>query len=197
MEFTLKTARRLEREIGAEVENLTNQISGMQRAHVSIYEDVDAVVQQNEVKLISMAEVSFRLVEIRSKIRKSIETANENEGLNTLMNEEAMLRAKLKVLNQVPSTELTPNELNVVRSKHASLKAAGPQTNSYGGGAQDTVAIQSVLLKPSVDLFKAQAKDIQRRLLKVVDSLTALNTGKMIEINDSDISFLEAHSFVV
>lgn len=196
MELTLKSARRLEREIAAEIENLTHQITGSQGSLISIYEDVDSVVQQKEASLIAMAETSFRLVEIRSKIRKAIETANEQEGLNKFMNEEALLRAKMKVLNQVPSTELTPNELNVVRAKHASLKATGPQNNGYGAST-DTVGLKQVLSKHNVDLFKAQAKDIQRRLLKVVDALTALNTGKTIQIDDSDISFLEGQSFVV
>jgi hypothetical protein len=196
MQFNLRSARRLEREIETEIQNLTMGVTAGNGLNVSIYEDFDATLASAQSTVVTNVEKAFRLADIRAKIRKAIETANEASGINSLMNEEALLRAKQKLLTNAMGPELTFSEVQVLRAKHAGLKATGPQSSNYGA-VQDSIGVRHIMEKETLDLLKAQSKGIQRRLLKLVDELTSKNTTLEIKVEQVDIEFLEANSFVV
>lgn len=195
MQLTLRSARRLEREIEAQVQLLTNGASTNGSA-VSIYQDFDAVINALQINVANSVASAFKLASIRAKIRKAIETMNESSGLNSMMNEEALLKIKAKVLAQVMTVELTPQERVISKKRHAALVASGPVASHYGGST-DTSPLACTLEKAALDTFKAQAKEIQRRLLKLVDDMSAINTTKTVELTTEDVVFLEANSFVL
>lgn len=196
MQLTLRSARRLEREIEAQVQMLTNGVTTGNASAVSIYQDFDAVIDSLQIIVANSVESAFKLATVRAKIRKAIETMNETSGLNAMMNQEALLKIKAKVLSQVMTNELTPEERSVSKKRHAAMVASGPTTNHYGGST-DTSPLAATLEKAVLDQFKTQAKDIQRTLLKLVDDMSSINTTKTIDISDEDVAFLEANSFVL
>lgn len=195
MQLTLRSARRLEREIEAQVQILTEGTRNHNVA-VSIYQNFDEVVDFLQTNVAVAVDSAFKLAAIRAKIRKAIETANEVTGLNAMMNEEALLKIKAKILTGAMSSELTPAEREITKRRHAAMVASGPTANAYGGST-DTVTLAHTMEKATLDQFKTQAKEIQRRLLELVDGMSALNTTRTIEVSDEDVAFLEANSFVM
>jgi hypothetical protein len=196
MKLVLRSARRLEREIEAEVNMAVHVASARGGINVSIYESFDDTIATAQSTITKSIDTAFRLSEIRAKIRKMIETENEVSGVNRLMNEEAVLKVKSKVLTQVMGAELTPADRKIALERHRAQVASGAVQNAYGQ-TTDTVAVSHVMEKATLDLFKAQAKDVQRRMLKIVDEITALNTSRTIEIGAEDVAFLEANNFVL
>jgi hypothetical protein len=195
MELVLRSARRLEREIEAEIQLQTNAINTRGVA-ISIYGDFDATIAQlQEQGEARMAKLS-NLIEIRASIRKAIETKNETSGLNTKINREAMLKAKAKVLTQLVGAELTDAERLIASKRFEALKNAGGTVSDYGSH-NDTVQVPHVMSAASVAGYNAQAKEIQRELLKLVDEMTAINTSVTITVSDDDVAYLEANSFVL
>ena len=195
MELVLRSARRLEREIEAEIQLQTNAIN-TRAVEVSIYGDFDATIaklqEQGEVRLAKLS----NLIEIRASIRKAIETRNETSGLNVKINREAMLKSKAKVLTQVVGTELTDGERLVASKRFEALKATGGNTDSYGR-TNDSITVPHVMSADAIAGYNAQAKEIQRELLKLVDEMTAINTSVTVTVSDEDVAYLEANSFVL
>ena len=122
MKVSMKQARRIEREIGAEIELNTQGQHGIgSQVSVSIYEDLSEKLSALQEETLQSVLKIQDLIRIRFAIRKAIETENEVSGLNALMNQEASLKALAKVLTNVMTGELTDAERNVAIQRHATL----------------------------------------------------------------------------
>lgn len=192
MQLTLRSARRLEREIGSQVEQSDHSSSA--RVSVSIYQNFDETIEATREKVVATLSTNFRLMDLRAGIRKAIESANEAIGLNLLINEEAVLKAKAKMLASSLTAEA---DLDITRQRHAAMVATGATPNAYGQ-LTDTIDVTSVMNAETLNVLKDEAKSIQRRLLKIVDDMTAINTTTAaVELSAEDVAFLEANNFVL
>jgi hypothetical protein len=197
MQLTLKQARRLEREIEAEQQLRAASINthGIQ---ISIHENFAEKLFDLQKDTIATVDVCFKMATLRYKIRKSIETDNELSGINLFMNQEALLKNKQKILTDVMTPEFTVSELSIAKKRHdAACTAGGASMGSHTSAMVDYTTVRNTMIKDTLDIFKAQAKDVQRALLKLVDQMTALNSTRTIEISDEDAAFLESLNIVV
>lgn len=195
MQLVLRSARRLEREIEAEIQLQSGKVQ-TRGVDVSIYGDFDATIEKVQAENVSRISLIMKLMDIRYSIRKAIETKNEVSGLNTKINLEALLKAKAKLLTDLVGAELTEAERLVAQKRFEALQSSGPINDHYGRQT-DTVNVPHILSGESVAVYNAQAKDVQRTLLKLVDESTSVNTSVTIDVSDDDIAFLEANGFVL
>jgi len=199
MKISLKQARRVEREIGGELE-LTVMSGHRNQATISIYENIrDKVATIQTQTLDSLSKVK-ELTRIRFAIRKEIETQNETAGLNTLMNREAELKAMAKVLTSLMTVELTDEELEIAVQRHAAAKVAnekGTVVQSRYGEATDSLVLGTALRTDTLEALRVEAKSIHRELLSTVEKLAALNVGVQVVVPDADTKILEAAGIVV
>ena len=199
MQLTLKQARRVEREIGKELEKETSH--GAHRANtVSIYVDLRSKVAEAQEAMLSDLSKVKELVRIRFAIRKDIESQNEISGLNTLMNREAELKYMLQVLTNLMGGELTDSELEIAVQRHAAAKAAAdngtPLQNRFGQPS-DEVSLDSIIRTESMETLRTYAKSIQREVVKLVESQAALNVNAKVVVNDADAKLLEQAGIVL
>jgi len=197
MQISLKQARRVEREIGAELE--LNTRGGGQAKSISIYEDLTAKVDAAQTEMFAELSKFKTLTKLRFAIRKAIETQNENAGLNTLMNREAELRSLAKVYTQLMGAELTDADLSIISQRHAALKVAAekaPVAPSRYGEPGDAVTLGTMLRTSTLETLRAESKMIQRELLVVVDKLSSLNATCTVTLVDSDVKALEAAGII-
>ncbi len=197
MKLSLKQARRVEREIGAELEINSH---GRSQATISIYEDLRQKVDQIQVQTLADLRNVKELNRIRFALRKAIETENEVAGLNQLMNREAELKALAKTLTALMGVELSDEELAIAVQRHAAAKVAnekGTVMQSRYGEATDALVLGTTLLTETLETLRAEAKMVQRELLTTVDKLSALNAGRTVTLSDEDAKVLEAVGIVV
>lgn len=201
MQISLRQARRVEREIGAQLEIDSHGSRGLGSGiTVTVYENLEdrlKAIQEDTIRGLAKA---TSLIEIRATIRKAIESANETSGINQLMNYEAQLKARQKLLTAAMTGELSAADREIAVARHAALKAAvaaGNTPQSRYGEATDGIALTAVLTSETMDALRENAKKIQRALLETVDKLSALNASSTITIADYDIKTLEEHSIIV
>jgi 23S rRNA maturation mini-RNase III len=195
MELTLRQARRLEREIeGLKQETLAK--TECRQTAISIYQDFDAILKEKQDGIISAIATLVELTRIRFGIRKSIETDNEVSGLNVKMNMEATLKEELKVYDSLVHAELTEAEEQIAKRRHEAAVAAGARADEYGR-TTDSTTLHSILGKDKHDLMKLQIKSIRKRLLGLVDEMTALNSTRTIQVSTEDMAKLEEFGIVV
>lgn len=200
MKVSMKQARRIEREIGAQLEIDTHGRHSLGQVTVSIYENFEDKVREAHNEVMENLARHTELTNIRFKIRKAIETTNEASGINRLMNQEAGLKALAKLLTGAMSGELSEADYKIAQQRHAALKSAnekGIVVQSRYGESTDSLVVGNIMFTDSLEKLRAQAKDIQRMTLNVVDELAALNANQSIEISDEDVKVLEAASIVV
>jgi len=198
MQLTLKQARRVEREIGKELEKET---TASHRSHtVSVYEDLRGKIAAGQETAKADLNRVTNLVRIRFAIRKAIETQNEESGLNKLMNREAELKFLLQVLQNLTASELTEAELDIAAQRHAAAKTAmengTPLQNRYGQPS-DEVSVDAVLTAETVQSFREDARIIQRELVKVVESQAGINLNAKVLVSEDDAKFLEKAGIVL
>lgn len=202
MKVTLRQARRIEREIGAKIESLiTRDIHNHGGFSVTVYEDLRAKVQEVQKSTLEEAASILELTRIRFAIRKAIETSNETSGLNSLMNREASLKTVTKYLTAKMVGELSQQDLDIAVNRHAALKAqveggTAPQ-NRYSGETTDALTIAQTLTAETLDHLRAEAKNIQRELLAIVERQLAINATASFEVPDEDVKLLEKNDIVV
>lgn len=198
MQISLKQARRVEREIGAE---LDMNVQGNGRAQsISIYENLTDKVEAAQTDMFVELTKFKTLTKLRFALRKAIETENENGGLNTLMNREAELRSLAKVYTQLMGAELKDDDLSIIVQRHAALKIAAekaPVAPSRYGEPGDAVTMTTMLRTSTLEALRADAKLIQRELLDVVDKLSGLNATRTVKMSDEDVKALEAAGIIV
>lgn len=201
MQISLRQARRVEREIGAQLEIDSHGSRGLGSGiTVTVYENLEyrlKAIQEDTIRGLAKA---TSLIEIRATIRKAIESANEISGINQLMNYEAQLKARQKLLTAAMTGELSAADREIAVARHAALKAAvaaGNTPQSRYGEATDGIALTAVLTSETMDALRENAKKIQRALLETVDKLSALNASSTITIADYDVKTLEEHSIIV
>lgn len=201
MQISLRQARRVEREIGAQLEIDPRGSRGLGSGiTVTVYENLEdrlKAIQEDTIRGLAKA---TSLIEIRATIRKAIESANETSGINQLMNYEAQLKARQKLLTAAMTGELSAADREIAVARHAALKAAvaaGNTPQSCYGDAIDGIALTAVLTSETMDALRENAKKIQRALLETVDKLSALNASSTITIADYDIKTLEEYSIIM
>lgn len=199
MQLTLKQARRVEREIGAELDRETT--NGRHSGHTfSIYEDLRTKVQSAQETLLTDLTKVQNLVRIRFAIRKEIETQNEASGLNKLMNREAELKYMLQTLQNLTASELTDSELEIAVQRHAAAKAATengtPVQNRYGQPT-DEVSLNTIVRTETMVTLRDSAKAIQRELVKLVEGQAGINLNTKVVVNDADAKLLEQAGIVL
>lgn len=193
MQISLKQARRVEREIGAELDIYV--VNGLGHTAVSIHEDLVTkltTIQQQTLESVQKAEV---LLKIRFNIRKLIETENEAGGLNALMNKEAELRARAKILTATMTGELTNEEYKIAIARHAAAVTSGGIPSHYG--LTDTIMLNNTMFTSTLEELREKAKAVQRELLQAVDKLSALNTMCTIRLSNEDVKTLETFNIIV
>lgn len=195
MKLSLKQARRVEREIGTELDINTQAESLGGHLAISIHEDFVTKLQTIQEKALETARSSQEALRIRYNIRKQIETENEVSGINALMNREAFLRANAKVLTGLMSGELTNEEVKIASARHAAAVQSGGVQSHYG--LTDTVALHHTIFTSTMDQLRERAKEVQRELITVVEKLTAMNSTRTVVLEDKDVEHLEKMNIVV
>ena len=194
MQISLKQARRVEREIGAELDiNVAHGLGGA--AAISIHESFIDKLATIQKAALDGADKEEALLKIRFAIRKLIETENEVGGLNTLMNKEALLRSRAKALTARMTSELTQDEYKIAAARHAAAVNSGGVQSHYG--LTDTVRMDNTMFTSTLDVLREKSKTVQREMLNTVDKLTALNSSRMISLSDEDVVTLEKYNIIV
>lgn len=199
MQLNLTQARRVEREIGKELDNET-QGTARSNLAVSVYEDLPQKVNAAQLTLLAdLAKVSA-LAAIRFSIRKAIETQNEQAGLNALMNREAELKYMAGVYAALTITELDNKNLDIAFQRHAAAKAAvekgTPIGNRYGQPT-DEIQLDSIVRTETMEKLRGEAKSIQRELVATSAKLATLNATTKVELSAEDAERLEEYGIVL
>lgn len=201
MKVSMKQARRIEREIGAQLEiDSHGRDSYGGAVSISIYENFESKMQAIQEQTLKGIQTASELIRIRFAIRKAIETTNEMSGINNLMNQEAGMRSLAKQLTAAMTGELTADEYNIAKSRHEALKQSnekGTVVQSRYGAETDALTVAKVLNTTTLNELRDIAKGLQRDLLRVVEELSTLNANSKVEIADEDVMFLEASTILV
>lgn len=197
MQINLRQARRLENNIKAAQAKISAPFSNVHRSlSVSIHQNFDSVVQEQQEKMIQALDESDALGFIRFALRKAIESKNELAGVNALMNEESRLKEQIKNLQTGQGFFVDANNIAVAKARHSSLKNSGPMQTQFGKPV-DSVDLESSLTEETSKIFEARAKVIQKRINKIVEEIGALNTTVLIELSDADVALLDKHDIIV
>lgn len=194
MQINLRQARRLERDILNAQNKLSQDLTDHQ-IRVTIHEDFDATVDATQAKIEAAVVGSVNLSALRFAVRKGIETQNEAAGINALMNEEAKLKDLQKITEMALAHVVSDNDLKIAKARHEAMIKSGPTTTSYS--TVDYIDVNGhVTSKHQADLTN-NAKDISKRLVKIVEELSTLNTTTLIDLDADSVELLEKHGIVI
>lgn len=177
MELTLKYARRLEKQIGEKLNRL--RLNVRPSISISIFDDVDSQLNAANTKVGEYLSTYESLSAIRFGIRRSIEIANFNAGLNLLLNEEAMLRDELNGLALLSNwyddgEAMDEHNLRVLKSHHDSVKTQV----STGNCRQEEITVDKYITIDVVKNMKTRIHNIKKRLEEILDACAVINTSK-------------------
>lgn len=183
MNLNLRAARRLERAIEQVVnEQHTKVVSATMNVSVSIYQDFDQVIDGLQTTILELVEDIQFLNEVRFDIRAKIQAKHAEVGMNTLMSEEAYLKALVQGYGKALGQELNAQERDIAKQRFNALKAVGAKPTDYGT-VNDTVTLRTVVEKKTLDVVRANRKLAEKRLTAIADKLSALNTTSEITLN--------------
>lgn len=188
-EINLRKARKLEQKIQAFVDSMKIESSIKVRAMSSSQDRKDAL-NQARMNLLADGQKQRDLIKARFSIRNLIGKANQDTGINDLMNQREMLQALLaKSSAKVETVNL--NEIDDEASYRQNQITKGER--GYG----DTVTFTSpVATQSDLELFKREDQSVKNQLEDVEDQLSQKNLGAVVTLDDDTVSLLQANGLL-
>jgi len=188
MLVSLKEARRIERRI---------QEKGMRKgypliSHINIFSGstVKEIIEKEAVAVGERVETMVALITARADIRRAIQVANEQSGINSIIAQRDKLLKLLCVWDDIVTAgEDLKSEDIITRTVAAKrMRAESGKDDFYGrSDSVDFVAITDSLY----DHACLSLRETQRLVDQCDDNLAALNATTKIEISDDIVSLLE------
>lgn len=193
MDLNLRKARKLEGKI--EKHLAAAQIKGTVDVRIkSSLEDASEQVYQGSLKLTRDLEDLLSLNNIRFEIRKAIASVNELNGINSLMNEREMLKARAEVLSKLASVEMSPAKAqlgDLLEGKQKQLEKGG---DSYGR-LLVTVDV-GVVGEAERQVINGEITDTVKALEDIEDQLAQKNLGAKITLGTMAVTLLKSQGLL-
>lgn len=185
MELNLRKARKLEQKIQSHVAKMSVKTSTTVRAMGEL-EDRMSKVEEARQQALTTYELRKRLTEARFAIRNMIAQANDQVGINALMNEREQLKELLSqysVVEEVFSAESMEDD---AKAKRIQLDKG---ENSYHFSTGVSV---SVLTESDTSEIKDARAALLKRLEDVEDELSQKNVGAKVTLSEDIVTLLQS-----
>lgn len=193
MDLNLRKARKLEGKIEKHLS--AAQLKGSVEVRIkSTLADASDAVSKGGQKLTNDLDNLLKLNEIRFDIRNQIANANQGVGINALMTQREMLKAKSEVLTKLMSVELAPGQEqlgDLLEGKQKQLDKGG---DSYG---RFTVTVEvPVLGETERGTINEQISSTIKGLEDVEDQLAQKNLGAKITLAAEAVTLLQSQGLL-
>ncbi len=193
MDLNLRKARKLESKI--EKHLAAAQLKGTVDVRIkSTLADASEQVHQGSLKLTRDLEDLLSLNTVRFDIRNQIANANQGVGINALMTQREMLKAKSEVLTKLSSVELAPAEAqlgDLLEGKQKQLEKGG---DSYGR-LLVTVDV-GVVGEAERKVINDEITETVKALEDIEDQLAQKNLGAKITLGADAVTLLKSQGLL-
>ena len=193
MQLNLRKARKLETKIGSKVshEQLKTSVT------VRTKSDASAAVQSYNTAANALADqltVLNQLNAARFEIRRLIGQANENTGINALMNRREALKARQAILTKVVATDTSSSEelLDTLETRRRQLDKGD------GGlyGDRSVTSSVSVITEVGHAAYQEELVEVSRQLEDIEEELTQKNVGSKVTLSDDTVALLKSNNLI-
>lgn len=187
MKLSLRRARKLEQNIGTKIDEGTDFT-----VNISVYDSNPTVNKLNDARARIAADVtlSVNLINLRAKLRRHIQEANETTGINSLISERTKMIGLLHNWRKVVSSHRTDHfTVEIVEGRLKALRERGGVPSTLYAQERDSVVVVAI----GDDLLaeaKGHVTDLQRDIEKTDEEILALNTGSKITLLDDEVDLL-------
>jgi hypothetical protein len=194
MQLTLKNARRLEANIAQAAETLSSQVKDKLKLVLSAYdaEALGARVRKQQQSVTLALDDLTQLITLRYWLRNLIEQSNMGQGVSRLLNENAMLIAKLRLL--ALETDKQAHGIYRRRGQHGDpvtdalletlLKKFQAVRENAGAAVakEDEFELSFVLTQQQLDEQRAMLAGIKADLERNKDKIAAANVSAKLDL---------------
>lgn len=198
MKLSLKSARRLEKNVGEVISNIMHNQNGASY-ELSIYDNVDVLrdVASDKYKVIQDL---VRMTEIRYCLRREIGRANNDSNLNDLIVEEASLKAMesifMNVVRLSGNPAYAPMDDKSFDKIQARLESAKKRADTVDYMA-DAIDVRNVFDQDMVNNLINLSNTNKARIMAIQDECSRINATATIEVDDMNVEFLRSYNVVI
>ena len=189
MEFTLRSARKLESKIDKYLQERELNDIALIRAKLDV-KDAYSEIAECEKVFKNMFEAKVTLNKIKFEIRSNIAYANHLNGINELLTEKAQLEAINNLCNKIIVKDIAPSIDEVGDLLDIKRKKIELGTPSSFDDIPGKISV-SCLSQNFIDSIK-KTKHLNSKLIEnIEDKLNELNFTSKISLDNKDIDFLK------
>lgn len=189
MQFTLRQARKLETKISDFLQAFDSRNSLV--LELDPFE-IDTSASQRIIRARSLAQTRIALnsllIDVRARIRRKIQSTNEEVGINHLISERKRLNNRITYFQNLVNTTNDSVRLDVNAIQHRLDAIVGseakPATPSYGN-LSDGVETP-VLTEESVDKFQREIREMKKEIESIDEALISKNVSSYITVDGPD-----------
>lgn len=193
MDLNLRKARKLESKISKHLEKAELKTSVNVRIKGTI-DEASTSVTKGGATLLADLQTLIKLNEVRFDLRNQIANANQGVGVNALMNQREMLKAKSTVLMKLMNVEFAPSKeqlTDLLDAKKVQLDKGG---ESYG---RTSVTVDvPVIEEAERNKINAEITSTIKGLEDVEDQLAQKNLGAKVNLSADSVALLQSNGLL-
>lgn len=185
MRISLREAHKIEGRISTLINNSIEITTKL-----DTYADVNYVqwVEDKQEELFSNISIMTKLIDSRLVLRRGVQEANEQSGINDSISERKRLLSQLSIFKNIAEEAKNQPPADPVSLERQCTNIREGQSNSYGRGDYIHVSLISADIAAEA---KAKVKSIQKLIDETEDTLARKNTSTKITLPESFVDFLE------
>jgi hypothetical protein len=192
MEFNLRKARKLESSLLSYLSQELILDSKASIRSLGNLEQANQAILTKKNDLFSNIDIRVNILSLIYKIRRLVEIANEESGINILINKKVLNQKILDDLQTIERSE-TPSSEELLDMLLASSKNlnSGSDSDSILRRSIKTSFTVSCLSKDDLDMLSSQKASIHKEQQAIDEDINYLNITKKIILNEEDTKILE------
>lgn len=192
MEINLRKARKLEAKINQAATKQSALEFSLSILASSTDEEAINELTSAKSRLQEQIQNSLKLTEVRYSIRRKIEQANEDVGINQLMNRREEIQSKLAYYNTIEGLDTCSQRemLDLLSAKRKSLEKG---TDNFYGKVNVTV---QTLSEEEKNALTGQAVSLRRELEDIEEQLIQKNVGAKVTLSEDEVALLQSNGLL-
>lgn len=192
MEINLRKARKLEAKINQAATKQSALEFSLSILASSTDEEAAKKLTSAKSRLQEQIQNSLKLTEVRYSIRRKIEQANEDVGINQLMNRREEIQSKLAFYNTIEGLDTCSQRemLDLLSAKRKSLEKG---TDNFYGKVNVTV---QTLSEEEKNALTGQAVSLRRELEDIEEQLIQKNVGAKVTLSEDEVALLQSNGLL-
>jgi len=192
MELTLRSARKLEKEIANVVENDELQTSGTFRLQDD-FENIQKAIEEGQARLRGAISSLDTLLQLRYLIRSAISETNEKAGINQSLATREYLLNKVKKFEKLLDV-CREEDFDVIQDRIELVKKSN-ETPKFSYMVTPTLNVNYLDFNDK-QIIKNTIKEIKRNITSIDDNLVVLNTTNKITLTEEHVELLKKYNLV-